>query len=139
MQNASPSNIPCLTCSPSKVRLMTNKGGWGITHLLYFPTRFFPVIGSSCVIYSVFTSTLSRRSRVLTYPPGALVPNRTQATVGHSVYHFPKHALTCGSASHSTNLPKVSALGSLVITMPKSQLPVILFLGMLAAEGMLDA
>ena len=80
-----------------EVRLMTNKGGWGITHLLYIPTRFFPVIGSLCVIYSVFASTLSRRSRVLIYPPDALVPTRPQATVSHSVYHFPKrlHLVVC--------------------------------------------
>ena len=71
--------------------------------------------------------------------PPRCVSAESHAGNGRSFRLSFSQALTCGSASHSTNLPKVSALGSLVITKPKSQLPVILFLGMLAAEGMLDA
>ena len=66
---------------------MTNKGGWGITHVLYIPTRFFPMIGSLCAAYSVFIFTLSRVSRALLYHLDALVPTRSLATVGHPVYH----------------------------------------------------
>lgn len=47
---------------PSKVRLMTSQGSWGITHVLYIPTRFFPIIGSLCSAHSMFF--LSRGSGV---------------------------------------------------------------------------
>ncbi|KAF8551125.1 hypothetical protein OG21DRAFT_1487238 [Imleria badia] len=40
-----------------EVSLMTNKRGWGITHVLYIPTRFFPMIGSLCSAYNALVTT----------------------------------------------------------------------------------
>ncbi|KAI9462100.1 hypothetical protein HD554DRAFT_2128293 [Boletus coccyginus] len=40
-----------------EVRLMNNKGSWGITHVLYIPTRFFPLIGSLCAVYNALVLT----------------------------------------------------------------------------------
>ncbi|KAN0088085.1 hypothetical protein V8E55_006706 [Tylopilus felleus] len=50
-----------------EVGLMTSQGGWGITHLLYIPTRFFPIIGSICSAYNALVTTRPQTTCVALY------------------------------------------------------------------------
>ena len=36
-----------------QVRLLSGQKRWGLTHLLYNPTRYFTIVGALCIVYSM--------------------------------------------------------------------------------------
>ncbi|KIJ59278.1 hypothetical protein HYDPIDRAFT_118701 [Hydnomerulius pinastri MD-312] len=56
-----------------EVRLMSGEGGWGITHLLYIPTRYFPMIGSICSIYNALVTTRPADTCIALYRTAELI------------------------------------------------------------------
>lgn len=50
-----------------EIRLLTRTKRWGLTHVLYVPTRYFPIIGSICAAYNALVTTRPEETCVALY------------------------------------------------------------------------
>ncbi|KAG6334240.1 hypothetical protein ID866_4846 [Astraeus odoratus] len=56
-----------------EVRLLNRKKRWGLTHLLYIPTRYFPLLGSLCSAYNALVTTRPEATCVALYRTAQIV------------------------------------------------------------------
>ncbi|KAI6125860.1 hypothetical protein EDD16DRAFT_1556492 [Pisolithus croceorrhizus] len=56
-----------------EIRLLTRTKRWGLTHVLYIPTRYFPIIGSVCAVYNALVTTRPEETCVALYRAAEIV------------------------------------------------------------------
>ncbi|KAL4080527.1 hypothetical protein J3A83DRAFT_18121 [Scleroderma citrinum] len=57
-----------------EVRLLNgSKKRWGITHVLYIPTRYFPLLGSLCATYNAIVTTRPKATCVALYRTAEII------------------------------------------------------------------
>ncbi|KIM60397.1 hypothetical protein SCLCIDRAFT_947061 [Scleroderma citrinum Foug A] len=62
----------CLTLS-DEVRLSSGQKRWGLTHLLYIPTRYFTIVGALCIVYNLLVTTPPQATCVALYTTSEFV------------------------------------------------------------------
>ncbi|KAI6022013.1 hypothetical protein EDC04DRAFT_346229 [Pisolithus marmoratus] len=56
-----------------EIRLLTRTKRWGLTHVLYIPTRYFPIIGSVCAAYNALVTTRPEEACVALYRTAEII------------------------------------------------------------------
>lgn len=56
-----------------EIRLLTRTKRWGLTHVLYIPTRYFPIIGSICAAYNAVVTTRPEKTCVALYRTAEII------------------------------------------------------------------
>lgn len=56
-----------------EIRLLTRTKRWGLTHVLYMPTRYFPIIGTAMAVYTALVDSESEETCVALYWTAAII------------------------------------------------------------------
>ncbi|KAI6144657.1 hypothetical protein BKA82DRAFT_4173977 [Pisolithus tinctorius] len=56
-----------------EIRLLTRPKRWGFTHLLYIPTRHFPIIGTAMAVYTALVTTDPEETCIALYWAAAII------------------------------------------------------------------
>ncbi|KAI6125854.1 hypothetical protein EDD16DRAFT_379790 [Pisolithus croceorrhizus] len=56
-----------------EIRLLTRTKRWGLTHVLYIPTRYFPIIGTAMAVYTALVESDTKETCVALYWTAAIL------------------------------------------------------------------
>ncbi|KAI6022010.1 hypothetical protein EDC04DRAFT_3143759 [Pisolithus marmoratus] len=56
-----------------EIRMLTRTKRWGLTHLLYIPTRYFPIVGTAMAVYTALVNDGSEETCIALYWTAAII------------------------------------------------------------------
>ncbi|KAI6159824.1 hypothetical protein EDD17DRAFT_875718 [Pisolithus thermaeus] len=56
-----------------EIRLLSRTERWGLTHVLYIPTRYFPIIGTAMAVYTALAESDTKETCVALYWTAAIL------------------------------------------------------------------